>query len=144
MIVIKDTISSCINDGFKSEEKSRLFYLEASNIVQSLEVKKRLLELAKEEERHRDLFAKKIDDVKLTETLLKEVEKPSVDNRNRSLTVIDVLSIAIEKEREAETHYKFLAEKTEDHDLWVFLLALSEEERRHKTVLMREKESLQE
>jgi len=125
-------------EAYHSELRSQAYYLAIMEEVSSPALKNRLHALANEEAEHARGFGAML---RKNETLPKadfEKAKALARQHAQGLTLLDLLTLAMEKEREAEAYYKSLAESQGDKTLWVFLLQMAESERKHKFRLQKE------
>jgi rubrerythrin len=122
------------------EENSNKFYINASMTTKLTNAKKFLGELAKEELKHRDLIAnleKKIDSGENIPKITKKIENLSIADFTVSHVLadnadfIDILVVAINKEKEAIKVYSTFADSLEDSKVKELFSFLINEEKKH-------------
>ena len=119
------------------EEEAAAFYREASRKARSPHMKEAFLQMAGEEQKHRELLITldiervtartivKIPDLKLAEQLADVGYSPD-------MTYQDILILAMKREKEAFLLYHGIAEHSDDADLRKLFQILAQEEAGHK------------
>lgn len=139
---LETTVEQVLREAIQSEVETRLFYQELAERAGMPEVRKRMLELADVELVHRAQLERKY-----RETIGKDPPPPeppqvtlSPDLRN--LDMSRALKVALERERESESQYRFLAERAPaESELANLFFELADTEWKHKTDLQTEYES---
>lgn len=128
--------------GFAAEKEAEAaaFYQEASRRVERFHMKEAFKEMAKEEQRHKELLeginvekvaGKKIErvpDLKISDYLVDVEYSPDMDYR-------DLLILAMKREEKSFKLYNEVAEKSDDPGLKRLFQVLAQEEAKHKLKL---------
>jgi len=139
---LETTIEEVLRNAIQSEVETRLYYQKMAERAGSPEVKKRMLELADAELVHRAKMERKY-----RETLKQEPPAPQpvtveLDADIRALDMTRALKLSLERERDSESYYRFMAERAPvDSDLANLFFELADIEWKHKTDLQIEYES---
>lgn len=140
----EDPLAQEIEASIRGEEESRLAYAALARRATRDETRLLAERLSKEEGVHRDLllrqFASHVDAANALAGI--DFENLTAKILSDGTTPAELLDRAIEKERESESRYKFLAERHAKTPHWVLFLQLAEQEREHKSRLQRELDSL--
>ena len=136
---LETTVEEVLRQAIQSEVETRLYYQKMAERAGSPEVRKRMLQLADAELLHRAKLERKY-----RETIGKDApdpQPPKVD-LPPDLTRLDMrkaLKHALERERESESHFRFLAERVPpETELGRLFVELAEIEWKHKTDLQAE------
>jgi len=139
---LETTIEEVLRKAIQSEIETRAYYQKLAERAGSEPVKKRLLQLADEELVHRAKMERKYRETLKTAPpppIPAAIELPA-DIRNLDMT--RALKMALEREREAESNYRFMAERAQNgSELEALFFELAEVEWKHKTDLQAEYES---
>jgi ferritin len=143
----QQTICDVIKLGIKREEDAYSFYMAMSNAVTSIGLASMFKELAKEELGHRDklnLELMKLGYVVKPGEAVKPVEDLYYVESEQfvKMDYADLLGLCIEKEDISFRLYMDLATQIHDEDSREALLAMAEEEMRHKLRFETEYEKL--
>ena len=136
---LETTIEEVLRQAIESEVETRLFYQLMAERAASTEVRKRMLELADGELVHRAKLERKY-----RETIGRSCSDPLPATIELADDIVDLdmsraLKIALERERDSESHYRFLAERVPPTtDLGRLFVELAELEWKHKTDLQAE------
>ncbi|HSP32686.1 MAG TPA: ferritin family protein [Thermoanaerobaculia bacterium] len=135
---LETTVEEVLRKAIQSEIETRVYYQKLAERSATPDVRKKLLDLADGEIVHR---------VKLERRYREEIHKdppepeavkvdlpPDVTN----LDMARALKHALERERESESYYRFMAERVPDTDLGHLFLELADVEWKHKTDLQAE------
>jgi len=128
-----------LRQAIDSEVETRLYYQKLAERAGSPEVKKRLLELADNELVHRAKLERKY-----RETIHNNPPDPKppvveLPPDVRQLDMRRALKLALERERDSESHFRFMAERVPaDTELGRLFMELAEIEWKHKTDLQAE------
>lgn len=139
---LETTIEEVLRNAIQSEVETRLYYQKMAERAGSPEVNKRMLELADAELVHRAKMERKY-----RETLKQEPPAPQpvtveLDADIRALDMTRALKLSLERERDSESYYRFMAERAPaDSDLANLFFELADIEWKHKTDLQIEYES---
>ena len=138
---LETTPEEVLRQAIQSEMETRAYYQKLAERGATPEVRKRLLELADGELLHR---------AKLERTYREEIGQAPPDPQPVNLEipweVMDLnmsqaLKLALERERDAESNYRFLAERVPDTELGRLFWELAEIEWKHKSDLQAEYEA---
>ena len=139
---LETTVEEVLRKSIQSEIETRAFYQKLAERAGSEPVKKRMLQLADEELVHRAKMERKYrEELKTTPPppIPASVELPA-DVRNLDMT--RALKLALERERDAESYYRFMAERVPaTTELGKLFVELAEMEWKHKTELQAEYDS---
>src|SRR5438132_5242110 len=135
---LETTIEEVLRNAIQSEVETRLYYQKMAERAGSPEVKKRMLELADAELVHRAKMERKY-----RETLKQEPPAPQpvtveLDADIRALDMTRALKLSLERERDSESYYRFMAERVPNTELGRLFMELAEMEWKHKTDLQAE------
>jgi rubrerythrin len=136
---LETTVEEVLREAIQSEIETRAYYQKLAERAGFPEVRKRLLQLADEELLHRAKMERKYRD-----TINKDAPNPQPVNVElpadiRNLDMTRALKLALERERDSESYYRFLAERApEDSELANLFFELADIEWKHKTDLQRE------
>ena len=135
---LETTPEEVLTKAIQSEVETRAYYQKMAERAATPEVRKRLLSLADGELLHRAQLERKFRDrfkkappepqpvtVELPSDLLK-------------LDMAQALKHALERERESESYFRFMAERVPNTELGKLFMELAEVEWRHKTELQAE------
>jgi rubrerythrin len=135
---LETTPEEVLRKAIQSEVETRVFYQKLAERAGSPAVKKRMLELADEELLHRAKMERKYreeihqappDPDPVTIDLAWDVT---------DLTMTQALKIALERERESESNFRFLAERVPNTPLGNLFAELADIEWKHKADLQAE------
>jgi rubrerythrin len=136
---LETTIEEVIREAIQSEVETRVYYLKLAERTSEPEVSRRLLQLADGELVHRAKLERRYRD-----TIGKNPPEPEpvqIDLPS-DITALDLsraLKYALERERDSESHYRFLAERVPaTTELGRLFVELAEIEWKHKTDLQAE------
>jgi rubrerythrin len=139
---LETTVEEVLRNAIQSEIETRAYYQKMAERAGSDAVRKRMLQLADEELLHRAKMERKYRE------MVKEapptpapvaIDMPA-DIRN--LDMARALKLALERERDSESYYRFMAERAQNgSELEALFFELAEIEWKHKTDLQAEYES---
>jgi rubrerythrin len=132
------TPEEVLRKAIQSEVESRLYYQKMAERAGSPEVRKRMLQLADGELVHRAKLERKYKDE--IGQLPPDPEPATVD-LPPDLVDLDMsraLKSALERERDSESYFRFMAERAPDTRLGALFMELAEMEWKHKTDLQAE------
>jgi rubrerythrin len=135
---LQTTVEEVLRKAIQSEVETRVFYQKLAERAGSAEVRKRMLELADGELVHRAKMERKYhEEIGQTppEPLPVTVDIPPdlID-----LDLSHALKQALERERDSESYFRFMAERVPDTKLGALFMELAEIEWKHKTDLQAE------
>jgi rubrerythrin len=139
---LETTIEEVLRDAIQSEVETRVYYQQMAQRTRIPEVRKRLLELSDLELVHRAKLERKY-----RETLHKDPPDPQLAQIEIPADIIDLdmsraMKLALERERDSESHYRFMAERVPPTtELGKLFVELAEMEWKHKTDLQAEYDS---
>ena len=139
---LETTVEEVLRAAIQSEIETRAYYQLMAERSGSDAVRKRMLQLADEELLHRAKMERKY-----RETLKQAPPTPApvaidLPHDIRNLDMTRALKLALERERDSESYYRFIAERAENgSELEALFFELAEIERKHKTDLQAEYES---
>jgi rubrerythrin len=136
---LETTVEEVLRDAIQSEVETRAYYQKMAERTHEPPVRKRMLELADLELVHRAKLERKF-----RETLHKDPPDPqavSIDLPSEidDLDLSRALKLALERERDSESYYRFMAERVPaTTELGRLFVELAEVEWKHKTDLQAE------
>jgi len=141
MKALETTVEEVLRNAIQSEVETRVYYQKLAERAGSAEVRKRMLQLSDAELVHRAKMERKYREElgqAPPEPLPVTIELPPdlVD-----LDLSRALKQALERERDSESYYRFMAERVPDTKLGALFMELAEIEWKHKTDLQAEYDS---
>ena len=139
---LETTVEQVLREAIQSEVETRVFYQQLAERTSMPEVRKRMLDLADSELVHRAKLERKY-----RETIGKDPPPPqpaavTLAPDLRNLDMSRALKVALERERDSESHYRFMAERAPaESELANLFFELADFEWKHKTELQTEYES---
>ena len=138
MKALETTVEEVLRKAIQSEVETRVYYQKLAERAGSAEVRKRMLQLSDAELVHRAKMERKYREElgqAPPEPLPVTIELPPdlVD-----LDLSRALKQALERERDSESYYRFMAERVPDTKLGALFMELAEIEWKHKTDLQAE------
>jgi rubrerythrin len=135
---LETTVEEVLRKAIQSEVETRVYYQRLAERAGNAEVRKRMLQLADGELVHRAKMERRYREEighAAPEPLPGTVELPPelVD-----LDLSHALKHALERERESESYFRFMAERVPDTKLGALFMELAEIEWKHKTDLQAE------
>jgi rubrerythrin len=136
---LETTVEEVLRDAIQSEVETRVYYQKLADRAASPDVRKRLLQLADVELVHRAKLERKY-----RETLGTNPPDPAPVTLELPADIVNLdltraLKYALERERDSESHYRFMAERVPPTtDLGRLFVELAEIEWKHKTDLQAE------
>ncbi|GAC1436564.1 MAG: hypothetical protein NVSMB68_08580 [Thermoanaerobaculia bacterium] len=135
---LETTVEEVLRKAIQSEVETRAYYQKLAERAATPDVRKRMLELADEEISHR---------VKMERKYREEVGKAPPDPEPPKIELpsdlvnVDLpraLKHALERERESESYFRFMAERVPETELGHLFMELADVEWKHKTDLQAE------
>jgi rubrerythrin len=132
------TVEEVLRNAIQSEVETRAYYQKMAERAGSPEVRARLLQLADGELVHRAKLERKY-----RETLGQAPPDPQPVSVEIPFDVVDLdmpraLKLALERERDSESYFRFMAERVPETELGRLFMELAETEWKHKTDLQAE------
>ena len=142
---LQTTIADVLREAINSEVASRAYYLKLSERAADPAARAKLIDLSERQIQHRLKLERRYRELvgepppQPPEPPEPRIELPA-DLRN--IDVSRALRIALEHERESESNFRFLAERTTDPDLLSLFVELAEMEWKHKVEIQSEFDSI--
>jgi rubrerythrin len=135
---LETTVEEVLLKAIQSEVETRQYYQKMAERAGNAEVRKRMLELADAELVHRARMERKY-----REEIGRAAPEPLPPTVELPLDLVDLdlsraLKHALERERESESYFRFMAERVPDTRLGALFMELAEIEWKHKTDLQAE------
>jgi rubrerythrin len=139
---LETTVEEVLRQAIQSEVETRVFYQKMAERTASEEVRKRMLQLADEELVHRAKLERKYRDVIGTPPPPPGLVAIELGSDIFDLDMAHALKQALERERDSESYYRFMAERVPNTELGRLFMELAEVEWRHKSDLQAEYDSI--
>jgi rubrerythrin len=138
---LETTVEEVLRKAIQSEVQTRLYYQKMAERAGSPEVRKRMAQLADAELLHRAKLERKY-----REAIGKAPPEPTPPTVELppdlvNLDIRQALKHALERERESESYFRFMAERVPGTELGALFMELAEIEWKHKTELQAEYDS---
>jgi rubrerythrin len=138
MKALETTVEEVLRNAIQSEVETRVYYQKLAERAGSAEVRKRMLQLSDAELVHRAKMERKY-----REELSQAPPEPLPVTIELPPDLVDLdlsraLKHALERERDSESYYRFMAERVPDTRLGALFMELAEIEWKHKTDLQAE------
>jgi rubrerythrin len=136
---LETTVEEVLREAIQSEIETRCYYQKMAERAGSPEVRTRMLQLADDELLHRAKVERKYREV-----IKNAPPEPQAVNFEhppeiRDLDMTRALHLALERERDSESYYRFMAERAPaDSELANLFFELADVEWKHKTDLQSE------
>jgi rubrerythrin len=139
---LETTVEEVLRHAIQSEVETRVYYQKMAERAGTPEVRERMLHLADAELLHRAKMERKY-----RETIGNTPPDPVPVNIELASELVDLdmaraLKNALERERDSESYYRFMAERVPDTELGRLFMELAEIEWKHKTELQAEYDSV--
>jgi len=139
---LETTVEEVLRKAIQSEVDTRAYYQKMAARAASPEVKKRMLELsdlellnrAKLERKYREVIGRPAPDPQPPANIDLPSDMVNIDMSH-------ALKHALERERDSESYFRFMAERVPNTELGRLFMELAETEWKHKTDLQREYDS---
>lgn len=139
---LETTVEEVLRNAIQSEIETRVYYQKMAERAGSPDVRKRLLALANDELLHRAKMERKYREMLKNDPPPPEEVKIELPADARMLDMSRALKLALERERDSESYYRFMAERAPvDSELANLFFELADNEWKHKTELQAEYES---
>jgi rubrerythrin len=139
MKALETTVEEVLREAIQSEVETRVYYQKMAERASTPEARKRLQQLADMELVHRAKLERKYRDTVGTNPPDPEPVTIDLPAEISNLDLSHALKLALERERDSESHYRFLAERVPaTTELGRLFVELGEIEWKHKTDLQAE------
>ncbi len=135
---LETTVEEVMRKAIQSEVETRVYYQKLAERAATPEVRKRLLQLADVELVHRAKMERKYQEEVGRKPPAPEPVKIELPSDLVNLDMARALKHALERERDSESYYRFMAERVPDTELGHLFLELADIEWKHKTDLQAE------
>jgi len=136
---LETTVEEVLREAIQSEVETRVYFQKMAERAASPEVRKRLLELADMELVHRAKLERRFRETLGTNPPEPQPVHFELPSEIANLDMSRALKLALERERDSESHYRFLAERVPaTTELGRLFMELAEIEWKHKTDLQAE------
>ena len=136
---LETTVEEVLRQAIQSEVETRVYYQKLAERAASPEVRKRLLQLSDIELVHRAKLERKYRETIGTNPPAPETVTIEIPWDITDLDMSRALKLALERERDSESHYRFMAERVPaTTELGRLFMELAEIEWKHKTDLQAE------
>jgi rubrerythrin len=135
---LETTVEEVLRKAIESEVETRLYYQKMAERAGSPEARKRLLQLADGELIHRARLEKRYRETIGTEPPEPPMIAIELPYDLHGLDLRRALKLALERERDSESYYRFMAERVPETELGKLFMELAETEWKHKTELQAE------
>lgn len=135
---LETSVEEVLRKAIQSEMETRAYFQALASHSATPDVRKRMLELADEELLHRARMERKYRE--MIGVAPPGAEPPSVDLPAdlKDLDMARALKHALERERESESYFRFMAERVPETELGRLFLELADIEWKHKIDLQAE------
>jgi rubrerythrin len=139
---LETNVEEVLRQAIQSEVETRVYYQKMAERAGSPEVRQRMLQLADGELVHRAKMERKY-----RETVGQMPPDPAPVTIEIAADIVNVdmahaLKNALERERDSESYYRFMAERVPNTELGRLFMELAEMEWKHKTDLQAEYDSI--
>jgi len=139
---LETTVEEVLRKAIQSEIETRAYYLKLAERAGSEPVRKRMLQMADEELLHRAKMERKYRDTVKASPPTPQPGSVDLPADVRNLDMTRALKMALERERDSESYFRFMAERAENgSELEALFFELAEIEWKHKTDLQAEYQS---
>ncbi|HKR64636.1 MAG TPA: ferritin family protein [Thermoanaerobaculia bacterium] len=136
---LETTVEEVLREAIQSEVETRVYYQKMAERAGSPEVRQRMLQLADVELVHRAKLERKYRDTLGTPPPDPTPVTLDLPSEIANLDMARALKLALERERDSESHYRFMAERVPPTtELGRLFVELGEIEWKHKTDLQAE------
>ena len=143
MKALETTVKEVLREAIQSEVETRVYYQKMAERAATPEVRKRLLQLADLELVHRAKLERKYRDTIGENPPAPEPVTIDLPPDIANLDMSRALKLALERERDSESHYRFLAERVPaTTELGRLFMELGEIEWKHKSDLQAEYDAI--
>jgi rubrerythrin len=139
---LETTVEEVLRKAIQSEVETRAYYQKMAERGASPDVRRRMLELADLELVHRAKLERKYRDAVGQEPPEPQPVHVELPSDQYDLALAPALKHALERERDSESYFRFMAERVPDTELGRLFMELAETEWKHKTDLQAEYDSV--
>jgi rubrerythrin len=139
---LETTVEEVLRKAIQSEVETRVYYQKLAERAGSPEVKKRLLQLSDEELVHRAKLERKYREMVGTPPPDPDPVFFDLPYDIADLDMPRALKHSLERERDSESYFRFMAERVPNTELGRLFMELAEIEWKHKTDLQAEYDSV--
>jgi len=132
------TVEEVLRNAIQSEVETRVYYQKMAERAGSPEVRKRLLQLADGELVHRAKLERKYREAMGQAPPDPQPVTVEIPSDLTNLDMPRALKLALERERDSESYFRFMAERVPETELGRLFMELAETEWKHKTDLQAE------
>ncbi len=135
---LETTVEEVLRNAIHSEVETRLYYQKMAERAGSAEVRQRMLQLSDGELLHRARLERRY-----RELIGNAPPEPAPVSVELPYDIVNLdmgraLKLALERERDSESYYRFMAERVPNTELGRLFMELAEMEWKHKTDLQAE------
>jgi rubrerythrin len=138
MKALETTVEEVLRKAIQSEIETRLYYQKMAERAGTPEVRRYLLDLADREIVHRAKLERRYRETIGAEAPPPEPATVELPADIADLTLVQALKHSLERERDSESYFRFMAERVPDTELGRLFMELAETEWKHKTDLQAE------
>ena len=135
---VQTTVEEVLRKAIQSEVETRVYYQKLAERAGTPEVRKRLLQMADGELVHRARMERKYREMIGQPPPEPEPVTVEIPPETTNLDMPRALKLALERERDSESYFRFMAERVPDTELGRLFMELAETEWKHKTDLQAE------
>jgi len=135
---LETTIEEVLRNAIHSEVETRVYYQRMAERSGAPEVRKRMLSLADGELVHRAKLERRYREIIGHEPPDPAPVTVDIPPEISNLDMGKALKLALERERDSESYYRFMAERVPNTELGRLFMELAEMEWKHKTDLQAE------
>jgi rubrerythrin len=135
---LETTVEEVLRNAIQSEVETRVYYQRLAERAATPEVRKRLLQLADGELVHRARMERKYREMIGQAPPDPQPVTVEIPSETTNLDMPRALKLALERERDSESYFRFMAERVPDTELGRLFMELAETEWKHKTDLQAE------
>jgi len=135
---LETTVEEVLRKAIQSDVDTRLYYQKMAERAATAEVRKRMLQLSDAELVHRAKLERKYREVVGKNAPDPQAPKFDLPSDVTNLDMGHALKHALERERDSESYFRFMAERVPNTELGRLFMELAEIEWKHKTDLQAE------
>ena len=135
---LETNVEEVLRKAIQAEVESRVYYQKMAERAGSPEVRKRLLQLADGELVHRAKLERKYREAMGQAPPDPQPVTVEIPSDLTNLDMPRALKLALERERDSESYFRFMAERVPETELGRLFMELEETEWKHKTDLQAE------
>ena len=135
---LETTVEEVLRNAIQSEVETRVYYQRMADRAGDPAVRTRMLQLADGELVHRAKLERKYRETVGTPPPDPQPVQVDLPNDVMNLDMSRALKLALERERDSESYFRFMAERVPNTELGRLFMELAEMEWKHKTDLQAE------